>query len=378
MNNCIELQYSIPTMYSNKYTVIISRRIDSLLETFLQNLGESTSKIAIVYDEGVPKRYLEEVVDFVGKSISTKKYSLAGGEGVKTLDTLIELWRWFLQNNFSRGDLILAVGGGAVLDVVGLAASTYMRGLQWATIPTTLLAMIDAGLGGKTGINFEGAKNIIGSFYLPVFTIIDTTLVKYLGIEEYRSGLGEVVKYAVIRGGEFFELVNKNIDRLLKRDPDIIDSIVIESVKTKMKVVEKDPFETSGDRVVLNLGHTFGHIIEESIAGVKHGYAVSVGLVVEYIASAMFYERDLESVTEIIKILDKFSILKKEYIKNIDCYSISELIFFDKKRRGERYILVPLIYRIGNVKVEKLDLDLYSSLLVRACIEAKKVLRDDG
>ncbi len=143
-----------------------------------------------------------------------------------------------------------------------------------------------------------------------------------------------------------------------------------------MEIVEKDPFETYGDRVLLNLGHTFGHIVEETISGIKHGYAVSLGLLVESIASAMFFEEGLEDTMKIIEILEKFSLIKREYLERIDCSDISKLLVFDKKRRGEEYILVPLIYRIGSVRVEKLRIDLYSGLLTKACSKARKVLEN--
>ena len=267
-------------------------------------------------------------------------YRLKADENMKNISTAEKIYSKLLKNKFGRDTLIIAVGGGITGDVAGFAAATYMRGVQLVHIPTTLLAAVDSSIGGKTGVNFGGAKNIIGSFYQPKFVFIDDSFFTTLPDSEINSGVGEVLKYALLTGGSFYKYVKNNRTKILKRDARAIRKIIFESASVKAGVVSKDEKE-SGLRKILNLGHTFGHAIEaERNYKIKHGEAVIIGL-----AAAAFLSRELEltersKAEEIIEFIKPFG--EKIKIKKFDLNKIYRTMFYDKKNRGGelRFVLL--------------------------------------
>jgi len=198
------------------------------------------------------------------------------GEKNKTLHTLTHIYNRLLEYNADRSSFIVAAGGGIVCDVAGFAASTYMRGIPFGFISTTLLSQVDASVGGKNGVNFGGYKNMIGTFNQPRFVLCDTAMLQTLPEQEFVSGFAEIVKAAAIRNAALFEYLEQNIEKALLRDSEVIRHLVIESVKIKADVVQHDERE-QGERRILNFGHTFGHAVE-ALAGVSHGEAVSIGM----------------------------------------------------------------------------------------------------
>jgi len=200
------------------------------------------------------------------------------GEKNKTLDTLICIYNRLLELNADRSSFVVAVGGGIVCDVAGYAASTYMRGVPFGFVSTTLLSQVDASVGGKNGVNFGGYKNMIGTFNQPIFVLCDTTMLQTLPEREFVSGFAEIVKAAMIRDVKLFNYLEQNAEKAVARDPEIIRHLVIESVKIKADVVQHDERE-QGERRILNFGHTFGHAIE-ALTGISHGEAVSIGMMI--------------------------------------------------------------------------------------------------
>jgi 3-dehydroquinate synthase len=206
------------------------------------------------------------------------------GEAAKSLGSLEELYGRFLELELGRDGSVLAVGGGTVSDLSGFAASTWLRGIDFGFAPTTLLAMVDASVGGKNGVDFRGVKNLIGSFSQPRFVRIDVSLLDTLSDSEFASGMGEVVKHAVIAGGEYFELVESSAPAQgrsrsgagARPERELLERIVSGSVRLKAEVVSADERE-GGRRRVLNLGHSAGHGIELA-TGIPHGHAVAAGL----------------------------------------------------------------------------------------------------
>lgn len=201
-----------------------------------------------------------------------------GGESLKTLRGLERVWSFLDKVGADRETLVIGMGGGTVTDLVGLAAATWHRGIPCGFIATTLLAQVDAALGGKNGIDWGGAKNQVGTIRQPQFVLCDPALLSSLAERDYRGGLAEVVKTALLQGEAFFEWLEASVEALRVRDLAILEEVVFRCAAFKASVVEEDP-EEQGRRRVLNLGHTMGHALE-TVLGLSHGEAVSAGLVV--------------------------------------------------------------------------------------------------
>ena len=217
---------------------------------------------------------------------------LPDGEEYKTLDGVAKIIDEFVARDLRRDATVVAFGGGVVGDVAGFAAATYMRGIRLIQMPTTLLAQVDAAVGGKTGVNHPAGKNLIGAFYQPAVVLCDSDFLTTLPEREYRAGLAEVVKYALLRDAEFFAWLEDNADALLARENDTVQNTVARCVRMKAEIVAADERETGEQRALLNLGHTFAHALE-NITGYGawlHGEAVAAGLV----AAAKLSEKMME------------------------------------------------------------------------------------
>ena len=180
-----------------------------------------------------------------------------------------------------RDSCLLALGGGMVGDITGFCAATYLRGIPYIQIPTTLLSQVDSSVGGKTAINIKQGKNLVGAFNNPALVLISTNYLSTLPKKEFKSGLGEIVKYAFIKNKKLYKLLELNGNKVLKKEPKILEEIITESIKTKAKIVTEDEKE-QGIRAILNFGHTFGHAIEayEKYKGITHGEAITLGMVI--------------------------------------------------------------------------------------------------
>ncbi len=202
------------------------------------------------------------------------------GESSKCISSIERLWCRMLADHTDRGSVVLAVGGGVVGDLAGFAAAGFARGIPLVQIPTTLLSQVDSSVGGKTGINLPGAKNIVGAFWQPSLVVVDTQSLATLPAREYVSGLAEVVKYGVILLPEFLAYLEQNVAAILSKQPAALSHIIAESCRAKAAVVQQDERETTGLRAILNYGHTFAHALE-SVCGygtLFHGEAVSIGM----------------------------------------------------------------------------------------------------
>jgi 3-dehydroquinate synthase len=244
----------------------------------IANLPYRLQNPVIVTDENVAQFHLEKIESILRLSgYEPKSIVIPAGEHHKNLDTISYLWHAFLENGLDRRSTVVALGGGVISDMAGFAASTYMRGVQWICIPTTLLSMVDASIGGKTGFDLPQGKNLIGSFYPPKLVLADPQLLNTLPERELLSGMAEVVKHGIISDPELFNLcacgwewVRSNLEQIVKR-----------AMAVKIKVIEEDPYE-KGFRAALNLGHTVGHAVElVSQFELRHGEAIAIGMVVE-------------------------------------------------------------------------------------------------
>ncbi len=249
----------------------------------LQTLGQcapAPGKVALISDESVFALHGKAALDALGKK-SAAEIIIKPGEEQKTTQTLNAALDAMIEANIGRDGWAAALGGGVVGDLAGFAAAVYLRGIPVVQIPTTLLAQVDAAVGGKTGVNHRLGKNLIGAFHQPAAVLCDTQLLSTLPAREYRAGLAEVVKYGMLGGGELFSFLEKNAEAIIAREPQTTAHIVCESVKMKAQIVAADERETGGARALLNLGHTFAHAIETADGYGKwlHGEAVAMGLI---------------------------------------------------------------------------------------------------
>lgn len=303
-------------------------------------------KILVVIDENVDKIYSEQLnVLFSQKRV--EKYTLPSGEKSKNINEYASILTDLSRYNFTRKDLILALGGGVVGDITGFVASTYLRGIDYIQIPTTLLSMIDSSIGGKTAIDFNSKKNIVGSFYSPKKVYIDTQFLDSLPEEEILSGNGELTKYAIL-DKKIYHLVEKNVS---------IDKVIVACLNYKRKIVEKD-FKESNIRMLLNLGHTIGHAIEaKSKFKIKHGAAVALGIIKSCKVSKQLKLLSEKEEKRIFELLSKYNLYSNKE------FDVFEYIVSDKKMENLDRINFVAIKRIGKCKVISLTLDKLKKLM---------------
>jgi 3-dehydroquinate synthase len=248
----------------------------------LQQVGQMISRrrlqgsVAIICDQIVAQWHLEPVVESLkAENLRVETFLIPPGEKYKTIDTIRNLWNFFIKTGIDRSGTIIALGGGVVNDLAGFAAATYMRGVKWVAIPTTLLAMVDASLGGKTGADLPAGKNLIGAFHAPSLVVADPSVLSTLPEDEFSSGLAEVIKHGIIADPELFALCHLGGEAMREN----IEQIVKRAMAVKICIIQEDPYE-KGRRAVLNLGHTLGHAIEKvTHYQVRHGEAVAIGMV---------------------------------------------------------------------------------------------------
>ncbi len=245
-------------------------------------VGGRGSRLFLVSDRTVWARWEDEILGSFGAGSGMPGVHLvAPGETSKTVATVAECWNWLASEGARRDDVLVAVGGGVVGDLAGFAAATYLRGMGFWQVPTTLLAQVDSSVGGKVGINLPGGKNLVGAFYQPEVVVADQRLLETIPAPEYASGLGEVVKYALLSGEPFLEELERDPTAVLSRTPSLVSRLVEECVRLKAEVVQADERDL-GRRATLNLGHTVGHALERAagFGRLSHGAAVGLGLLV--------------------------------------------------------------------------------------------------
>jgi 3-dehydroquinate synthase len=308
---------------------------------------EPDGPVMVVSDETVAELYADRVLEMLREvGHNAKLVAFPPGEEHKNITTLQTFWDAFLEHRLERGGLVLALGGGVTGDMAGFAAATYMRGVRWAALPTTLLAMVDASLGGKTAVDRPQGKNLVGAFHPPAFVLTDPATLETLPQEELRSGMAEVVKHGVISDPELFMLC-ENLTDLSNLSG--LDEIIRRAVAVKVKIIEQDPYEGSL-RAALNLGHSIGHAVEAvSDYQIKHGQAVAIGMVAEAkLAETMgIAEPGLsEKIASVLSGLD----LPTQIPVYLDREAMFQAMQMDKKR-SRRTVRFALPLRIGEVRV---------------------------
>jgi len=263
----------------SSYDVVVGPSILEEAATCLPELGEA-EKGFVVADPTVAGAYLEELAAGLEPlGLRVVHLGVPAGEEAKSLPTVVALHRQLATQEAHRDDVVIALGGGSVGDLAGFVAATYMRGVRFIQVPTTLTAQVDAAIGGKTGVNLPEGKNLVGAFHQPVAVLADVATLATLADRDFRSGLAEVAKYGLALEPSLLELMEGRLDAVLARDPVVMEDIVARCVRAKARFVAADERDL-GARLVLNYGHTLGHALErlEEFSGRSHGEAVAVGM----------------------------------------------------------------------------------------------------
>ena len=309
--------------------------------------------VAIIADETVANLYAEGAIKSIeGAGYKVYVISFPAGENSKNIDTVMMLWRKMLKIGLDRKSAVVAFGGGVTGDLAGFAASTFMRGIDWVGVPTTLLAMVDSSLGGKTGFDLPEGKNLIGSFHSPKLVLADPRLLKTLPETELISGMAEVVKHGIISDPELFYLCGRGLGWV----KDNLEEVVKRAMAVKIKIIEEDPYE-KGVRASLNLGHTVGHAVElVSHFQLRHGEAVAIGIVAEAKLAerlAVAAKGLSDAVAELLSTLG----LPIQIPKDLPCDELIRAMCADKKKNAKaiRFALPAEIGRVELVNVTDLE-----------------------
>ncbi len=319
------------------YDVIIGNNILNIIPDKIKEFSKAKN-VVIITDDNVDKLYSDRVINYVQSAgFNTLKFVFPHGESHKTMHTICDILEFMAENNVTRSDLIIALGGGIVGDVSGYAASSYLRGIDFIQVPTTLLAAIDSSVGGKTGVNLKSGKNLAGAFYQPRLVVCDINTFDTLTEEIFKEGVAEAIKYGVICDKYLFDLLSEN-------QSFDIESVIERCVSIKAEIVSVDEFDL-GKRQLLNLGHTIGHAIEKvTDFKVSHGIAVGIGMsIISKIADELKWSSE-NTHLDIVKCLEKHNIPTECDAKSEELLSV---VTKDKKRTGDTInIVIP--EKIGN------------------------------
>ncbi len=335
----------ITTKTEKKSHIILSDNAFRTLRKVIKK-NYTDKKIAVITDKNLAKIHEKTIKENLGNSLIIK---LKPGETTKTRETKAMIEDILLEKNFNRNAVLISIGGGVIGDITGFAAGTFMRGIPFIQIPTSLLAMVDASIGGKTGIDTKQGKNLIGVFHQPDAVIIDTNFLKTLPEEEFCNGLSEIIKISYIKDRKLFLTIEKNIDKIMKKDKKLLNILIEKSIINKKQVIEKDPGE-KGYRQILNFGHTIAHGIEKaSNYQIKHGFAVSIGMAIEGEIAVKLGILGQHHLERIKNLLLKMS-LPITIPKNVSMTKIFEAMTHDKKNSNEQIKCV-LLEKIGAVYI---------------------------
>ncbi|MDD6183702.1 MAG: 3-dehydroquinate synthase, partial [Lachnospiraceae bacterium] len=250
------------------------------LAKICEHLETGKKRICIVSDSNVSKYHMEALLEFLKDYCSVvETFTFPAGEEHKQLSVIMELYAYLIESKFDRNDLLFALGGGVVGDMTGFAAATFLRGISFVQVPTSLLAMVDSSIGGKTGVDFSQYKNMVGAFNQPKLVYMNLDSLRSLPQEQFASGMGEVIKHGLIKDASYFQFLLDDKEAILDLEQDNLFRMVAGSCKIKREVVQNDPKE-QGERALLNFGHTIGHAVEKlSDFSLSHGACVALGMV---------------------------------------------------------------------------------------------------
>ena len=332
------------------YDIVFSQDFGTLAME-LGKLNLAKRRVCVITDSTVGPLYAQEILECLdGKCQKAVVYCFPAGEQSKTLDTVRDAYTFLIKEEFDRKDLLIALGGGVVGDLTGFTAATYLRGVDFVQNPTTLLAQADSSIGGKTGVDFDGYKNMVGAFYMPKLVYMNVSVLKTLEERQFFSGFAEIMKHGLIKDSAFYEWLLDNLYEICDRSPDVLEEMVVRSSSVKKMVVEKDPTE-KGDRALLNFGHTIGHAIEKAKNfELYHGECVALGCVA---AAYISWKHELLSMEEYYEIRDMFVPFHLPIsIDSINPEEIVRLTRSDKKMEAGTIKFV-LLKKVGKAVIDR-------------------------
>jgi 3-dehydroquinate synthase len=308
-----------------------------ILDGIGKRLQESglTGKVAVVTNPTVAQLYLDAVHGSLQQAgFEVVPILVPDGEEHKTLKSLTTIYNRLITERCERKSCVLALGGGVIGDLAGFAAATYLRGVPYVQVPTTLLAQVDSSVGGKTGVNHENGKNLIGAFYQPKLVLIDVNMLASLPRRELVGGLAEVIKYGIIEDPQLFDELEKNVSKLIELDRELLKRVIVTSCSIKARVVEADEREEN-QRAVLNFGHTLGHALEAATdyRQLLHGEAVAIGMVKAAMLSVQHGFCDQQTFERILKLVKKAG-LPNEIPSGVSMVKVIQSMELDKKAAG--------------------------------------------
>lgn len=314
---------------SKKYDIIIGRELLESCGSYIKNVTNA-SAAAVITDDNVDKFYGDKVVSSLKSAgISVCKFVFPHGEASKCVSVLQDIYGFLCENHITRSDCLIALGGGVTGDMTGFAAATYLRGVDYIQIPTSLLAQVDSSVGGKTAVDLPWGKNLVGSFKQPELVLCDIDTLSTLPEDFITDGMGEVVKYGMIRSKELFDILDANDIRSIKN---IAEDIIFRCVSIKRDVVEADEFD-KGERMILNFGHTLGHSIEQhyNYTGISHGCAVAEGMAAITAVAEAKGQCEKGLTEKLCGCLEKYGLPTKP---DVPLSVLADACLNDKKREG--------------------------------------------
>jgi len=333
------------------YRIVVGTGLLSQTGKILKKLIGSCRTL-IITQENIARHFLPALKKSFGNSgLATDVFFVPDGEKAKAPSELFKIHHFLASKGYERRDCLIALGGGVVGDLTGFTAATYLRGIAYISIGTTLLAQVDSSIGGKTGVNLPEGKNLVGAFYPPKLVLSDAEVLVTLPDRELRASLAEVVKYGVIKDPFLFRLLERSAGNVLKKDRDLLKTIVLRSSKIKAGVVSRDEFETKGERLILNYGHTFGHAFEKitRYRMLLHGEAVSIGMAASARLAVLMKILKPSVEQRQLALLEKLG-LPTRLSKRVDVSDVVECMFRDKKKQsGKLRFILPV--DIGTVVV---------------------------
>ena len=333
----------------DNYDIVYDRGFDTLKEE-LMRLELTGRKACIVTDSIVEPLYAESVKNILEEAGNTVSvFVFKSGEESKNLDTIQDMYECFIQNKLERKDFLVALGGGVTGDMTGFAAATYLRGIDFIQVPTTLLSMVDSSIGGKTGVDFRQYKNMVGAFNMPRLVYMNLDVLSTLDERQFCSGFAEAMKSALIKDARFYEWQLENMYEICDREPDTLKELVYRSCDIKRFIVEKDPTE-KGDRALLNLGHTIGHAIEKyKNFTMTHGECVALGCIA---AAYISWKKEMLSMEEYYEIRDMFVPFNLPIsIEDVDVEEVLAYTKSDKKMENNQIKFI-LLKKIGKAVID--------------------------
>jgi len=332
------------------YPIVFADSFADLVKE-LKVLNSEKRKVCIVTETKVASFYLKEVEKTLSPVCrELTSFLFPEGEASKNLDTVKDLYQHLIVNKFDRKDLLLALGGGVTGDLTGFAAATYLRGIDFVQVPTTLLAQVDSSIGGKTGVDFQAYKNMVGAFHMPKLVYMNVNTLSTLPDREFNCGLGEIIKHGLIKSRDYLNFIKENKEGIKKRVPEIMKELIYGSCMIKKEVVERDPKE-QGERAILNFGHTLGHAIEKKMDfSMLHGECIALGSIMALYISYKMGRIEKEEYEENRRLIEWFGYPCLP--SDIDSQELIEITKVDKKMESGSVKFI-ILNQIGQAEIVK-------------------------